>query len=208
MLASITKSDEQSPPRYATNPLSLGQETLRIALARTITPTPASWELNSQLRRKPTSPLIRPAPATPHADDHQSLPRTPAEPPQRPGSPRPRALGAPAPSPRPQRPGHPVTPSHQDPSAPSLMIFTPRVLPGTMPRSHSTNQAKPVSVPLAKRNQTQNRGAQPPPQPTREEGQRRASHQTGGHSGGPGIRVSSPRKSTASQRRRGRKPRA
>ena len=41
LLVSITKSDEQSPPRYATNPLSQGQETLRIALARTITPTPA-----------------------------------------------------------------------------------------------------------------------------------------------------------------------
>src|SRR6185437_2573081 len=135
LLVSITKSDEQSPPRYATNPLSQGQETLRIALARTITPTLAP----------------------PHADDHQSIPRTPAEPPRRPGSPRP---GPPAPS-RSARalsaPATPVTPSHQDPSAPSpsimtppLMTFTPRVLPGTYTQR---TQAKRVSTPHAKRNQ-------------------------------------------------------
>ena len=56
LLVSITKSDEQSPPRYATHPPLSGQETLRIALARTKTPTLAPREPNSQLRRKATSP--------------------------------------------------------------------------------------------------------------------------------------------------------
>src|SRR6185503_1145037 len=95
LLVAITKSDEQSLPRYATNPLSLGQETLRIALARAITPTLATpGEPNSQLWRKPTSPLILLAPAAPHADDHQSTPRTP---PNLPSAPALHVSGPPAP---------------------------------------------------------------------------------------------------------------
>ena len=49
MLVSITKSDEQSPPRNATGSRHLGQETLRIASAHTKTATRGAI---SQLYRK------------------------------------------------------------------------------------------------------------------------------------------------------------
>ena len=122
-------------------------------------------EPNSQLRRKPTSALIRPASATPHSDGHQSIPRVPAEPPQRPGSPRPRALGAPHSARNLGARPAPVTPSHQDPSAPSPSILSPTPndlhppcpprYPPPPPKPH--HRPKPAEAscqpPLANRNQ-------------------------------------------------------
>ena len=218
MLVSITKSDEQSPPGRSTHPRSLGQETLRIALAHTKTPTLVLREPNSQLRRKAT-PARGPSRARdPHSDDHQSIPRTPAEPSRIPNPAPLPGPSLPAPSRPPPAPGRArdtESPRSFRPS-PSIVNPTPDDLhppypPRYPPPPPSPNDGQPKSPPtLARRNQKKERqGPRSPkrtpathPSPTQKEGQRRAPPPTGGRIGGSGgIRVSPPRKSTASPRR-------
>jgi hypothetical protein len=81
-------------------------------------------------------------------------PQNPAESLRRPGSPRPRPPAPPRPAGDLNAPATRVTPSYQDPSAlspsimtPPLMIFTPRIVPGTHPNEPKPSQAKRVSTP-------------------------------------------------------------
>jgi len=152
----------------------------------------------------------------------------PAEPPSVPAF---HVPGPPAPS-RPARdlsaPGHPrdtesprsfrPIPVDHDPP---LMIFTPRVLPGTHTQRTKPSHAKRVSTPLCQP-QPKEPGAVPRSrsQPTREAGHRREEghrrappqkangehHPPQGAAGGSGG--SSPRESTASHWRGAEKPRA
>jgi hypothetical protein len=126
-------------------------------------------EPNSQLRRKPTSPPMRPRPQSLTQTSTRASPGSPAEPPQGPRSPRPRALRRPAPSAPPRRPARlrdTESPRSFRPS-PSILSSTPndlhpRVLPGT-PRPHSNpttdpTRPKPVvhpPLPSATRSQNQ-----------------------------------------------------